>query len=246
MQITLWRILAVSLMGVCLLAASVRADSVTIATSRAGFNDTALWPGTCQQGLSSVTSTSTNGISVTATDATGGIDTETQATSYPSTAACAYGGWFGNFAPGDNLLYTGAISDTGSGPITLTFSTPVSGVGTQFQADAPIGEASDYTAEISAYDGATLLGTFTEACVVTTMGAADNSACFLGLTDSTGPDITSVVLSLTATSGYGLGDFAINDVSLLEGVSVPEPGTLVLLGTGLLGVVGAKRWKRLA
>jgi len=217
-------VICLSLVG----SANLRADSLSSATSRSGFNDTALWPGTCQQGLSSVAVSSSNGVTVTATDAGGYIDTDTQVS-----PGCSYDGWFGNFTPGDNILYT-----AGNGPITLTFSSPVSGVGTQFQQNL----YGDFTAQIQLYNGATLLGTFTEAG--DSNGNGDNSAIFLGAIDSTGADITSAVFSLTG----GVTDFSINDVSLLDGVvTTPEPGSIVLLGIGLLGLMGmGLRRRRLA
>jgi hypothetical protein len=209
---------------------ALKADIVSGATSRAGFNDTALWAGTCQQDLPSATSTSTNGVGVTATDATGGIDTDTQ-----DPPGCSYDGWNGNFAPGDNLLYTGTAFGTGSGPITLTLSSPVSGIGTQFMTDF----YGSFTAQIAIYNGATLLGSFTEDG--TANGDADNSAIFLGAVDSTGADITSAVLSVVGT-----GDFTINDVSLVDS-PVPEPASLVLFATllGLAGAAARLRRKRL-
>jgi len=149
------------------------------------------------------------------------------------TGGCAYDGWYGNFAPGDNLLYTGAAFSVGSGPITLGFSSAVSGGGLQIMTDA----GGAFTATIDAYNGATLLGTFTESGVATNL--ADNSAIFIGINDLTGPDITSLVIGVNGT-----GDFAVNQLSLLTNANtVPEPssvGMALLLGLGVIGA--ARRW----
>ena len=69
-------------------------------------------------------------------------------------------------------------------------------------------------------------------------GNNDGSAIFMGIGDLTGPNIAKIVIS---DQGVGdANDFAINAVSL--GTStVPEPGSIMLLGTGLLGVAGALR-----
>lgn len=204
---------------------TANADSLTNVTSSGGFNDTASWPGGCTQGLSSISATSTNGITVTATDA-GNVSEDTQ-----NPPGCSYGGWNGNFAPGENLVYSGAEftgNNHGTGPITLDFSSPVSGVGTQVQ-DAIYGS---FVAEISVYDENNLLGTFTEDG--DSNGDADNSAIFLGIIDSTGADITSAVVNLVGSNGAA-GDFAMNQVSLVE---TPEPSSILLFGVGLLGLIG--------
>ncbi len=86
----------------------------------------------------------------------------------------------------------------------------------------------------SFFNGATLLGSVTESGV--SDSNADGSAIFIGGLDLTGANITRVTFSETA--GTNLNDFAIT--TLYYG-SVPEPGTLVLWGTGLIGVAGVAR-----
>jgi len=93
-----------------------------------------------------------------------------------SPPGCAYDGWFGNFAPGDNLLWTATPLGAGAGPITLGFSSAVSGAGLQVQTDIYMA----FTATIDAYDGATLLGSFTEMVSRTQMRIIRPSS--LGLT----------------------------------------------------------------
>ena len=54
-------------------------------------------------------------------------------------------------------------------------------------------------------------------------------------------DITSMTISVSGTNGFGgaIPDFAFGDF-----FSVPEPGSLALVGVGLLGLVGVRAKKR--
>jgi hypothetical protein len=140
-------------------------------------------------------------------------------------------GWSGNFAPGTALLWT----TPGGGPdITIDFATPVSGAGAQIQADF----FGSFTAEIIASNGS-VLGTFTENGNSTS--ASDNSAIFIGVLSSSA-NIAEIRFELTAAAASS-NDFAIGPVSLntTGAVAAPEPGSLVLLGTALLGLAGLRR-----
>ena len=66
---------------------------------------------------------------------------------------------------------------------------------------------------------------------------APGSAMFIGALDLSGANITKVVFSETA--GNGLANFAVGTMYL----GTPEPGTLLLLGTGALGLAGILRRK---
>src|SRR4029077_17444291 len=112
----------------------------------------------------------------------------------------------GNFAPGDIVVVTNT-------PLTINFNSPVQTMGTQIQ-DNGIGD--HFTAEILAFNGNTLLGTFTENGFSGDVG--DNSNIFLGVQDTT-TDITSVTYLTFTANPFTLQDVAINQMSL----SVPGP-----------------------
>jgi hypothetical protein len=134
-------------------------------------------------------------------------------------------GWDGNFSPNDYVLWS-----AGNGPLTLSFNQAVSLAGAQIQSDA----YGAFNATIQAYDGATLLGTFTVTDGDST-SAGDGSAIFLGVQDLSGSLITSITFNI---SGTGLNnDFAIDTLDLVNAKSItPEPASIFLFGSGLLGI----------
>jgi hypothetical protein len=80
---------------------------------------------------------------------------------------------------------------------------------------------------------------------------------FLGLFATDGPGVwleaaqyftagaSTAVLEIRNTQTvYRGNDFALDDLSLIDTAQAPEPGAMVLLGTGLLGVGGVARRRR--
>ncbi len=152
-------------------------------------------------------------------------------------------GWGGNFDGGEALLWsancTYASCNGDNNPpdgITLTFDTPVNSVG--------FGIASNYfgtfTGQLEVFDAShTLLGTLILG------GDADGytddgTDLFLGLLDNSGANIYSIDIQTYNSSDTN--DFAIDDVSITsDSASVPEPGSIVLLASVVLGVAGLLR-----
>jgi hypothetical protein len=137
--------------------------------------------------------------------------------------------WNGNFTPGDFLIWNqDANNVTGNaGPIGVVFNTPVSAAGAQIQADF----FGAFTATVCDQAG----NCFSEAGNSNSNG--DGSAIFIGIAND--PGITFLTFSVVDINGNN--NEAIDTVFFQNGTTVPEPGTLMLLGTGLLGVIGYGR-----
>src|SRR5690348_15979360 len=165
-------------------------DSLVLVTSAAaqGANDSVAWS---QLGAdattlsSSFVATSAQGMGITV-----GLTGANSLTSVVCRATpCSWTGT--GFPSGDTLIWSYDAGSGGNGPLTLTFTQGISGAGALIQADG----AGPFTAQIQAYNGPTLLGSFSVA------SDANGDATYIGVTDHTGPNITSITFSLTSCGG---------------------------------------------
>jgi hypothetical protein len=140
-------------------------------------------------------------------------------------------GWFGNFAPGDAVLWTNFTV----GPMIIEFDHPVIAAGAQIQGILP----GTFTAKLEVYDVSnTLIASFT--LPGNSTGSDDNSAIFLGVSD-TGPTIKRIVYSVDNTSQA----FAINRLALLiQTTPVPSMSRWGMIVFAFLLVVSASVYIR--
>jgi hypothetical protein len=209
---------------------AAQADTVVPITSRAGLADYVDWGSVGSVGTilsNPFDATSNGGIGVTVSQAGG---------SFKRLDQSFVGGWWGNFADGDNLLWT-----LGGGPLTITFATPVAAAGAQIQADIWDTFSGNLTG--TAYNPlGQSLGSFNFSGISTNAG--DNSAPFIGIRDLDGANIASITFNVLPTAG----NFAINMLSIdagesQQGPAVPLPASS-LGGLALLGLLSAAKLRK--
>ena len=149
-------------------------------------------------------------------------------------------GWGGSFDNGEALIWTGNpnFGLGGFGPFSVALQQPVASVGFGIEAD----EIAPFTATTWAYDtNGNLLFTYT---INGNPNCGYGAGCeaFVGIGDLSGPNIASVVISTDSGDPFWNNDFAIDAIST-SALATPEPGSIALLGSGLIGIAGVLRRK---
>jgi List-Bact-rpt repeat protein len=208
------------LLSLLLAAASLWGDSLVVVTSPAvqGANDSLSWSqlgGDATALSSAFVATSGSGLGITVDL----IGANSLTSVVCPASACSWTGT--GFAAGDTLLWTSDTGNGGNGPLTLTFAHGVSGAGAFVQADGP----GLFTGQIQAFNGTTLLGSFTVA------SDSNGDGTYIGVADQTGANITSVTFSLTNCSSI-CTDFAVDTINLSTASVFPLSVSLAGSGTG--------------
>jgi hypothetical protein len=144
-------------------------------------------------------------------------------------------GWSGNFDVGEALLWTANFETNPPDGMVVTFDTPVNSVGFTIAANF----YGTFTGQLEVFGTSGLLGTLILNGVEN--GNGDDSALFMGLLDNSGANITSI--DIQTYNSVDINDFAIDDISMTSDANtgVPEPGSVVLLASVVLGVAGLLR-----
>ena len=219
----------------CLLLASptiAKASFVTSPTSL-NANDSIFWS---QLGTSgSVVPESFHAISVDGMSAQISFNQSSGGTvaSVCPAVNCNFAGAPG-FDAGDSLLWAEGANGNGTGPLTVAFATPVSGVGFYFQLTAP----ATFSAMLTKVAGAN-----TASEIVTSDNVGD--PIFLGAldgqTDITGFEVTGITCTPLSPGVCNAADFAIDAVSL---TAVPEPKAVILIFIALILLTFRAPWAR--
>jgi len=139
----------------------------------------------------------------------------------------ANGNWPGSLGPLIGLNASSAVYGT-TDSMTVSFSNPVGAVGGFINWALGYGATS-----ISVYDIANNL--IESAPIDFATGGADNSGQFLGFVEP-----SAIIGSFVLTDGY----IGLTDLTVGNATAVPEPDTLPLLMTGLLGLVVLRRKRK--
>ena len=153
-------------------------------------------------------------------------------------------GWINShFALGQHLVWTGNSNIVGSGgPFEIALATPVGSVGFGIEPNW----FGPFTVRIDLYDaGGFSIGSvsFNENESFCGANCFQGDEVFVGVGDTTGVNISFIVINTDTGDPMFANDFAIGSPGFTYTTATPEPSSMVLLGSGLMGIAGVIRRK---
>jgi PEP-CTERM motif len=154
-------------------------------------------------------------------------------------------GWINShFALGQSLVWTGNSQVVGSGgPFKITLASPAGSVGFGIEPNS----FGPFTVKVDLYDvGANPIGSVSFSANETVCGNScfQGDEFFVGIGDTTGVNIGSIVINDDIGDPFFANDLAIDNPGFTyTTAATPEPGTLVLLGTAVAGLIRGRRHK---
>jgi PEP-CTERM motif len=139
-------------------------------------------------------------------------------------------GWGGNFPAGMGLVYNGAAFGNTPTQIATTFDAAVTGAGAWIQNNYL---SDTYTASIQLFDSSL------QSLGVYSVTVNPFTAVFIGAFGSS--PVWAAQFDIFDANGPLSEDFAMGSLGLSNGAPVPEPGSLLLLGSSALGLAGVLR-----
>jgi len=139
--------------------------------------------------------------------------------------------WSGNYATGMGLIYNGAAFGNTPTQIAATLDQSATGVGAYIQANF----YGPFTASIELFDSS-----YQSLGIYATTGASNGNAgtaLFIGAFGSA----PVWAAQFDVVDQYGVHDFSIGSLGLSTTSPVPEPGTMLLVGSSALGLAGVLR-----
>ena len=153
-------------------------------------------------------------------------------------------GWINShFALGESLVWTGNSQIVGSGgPLKIALASPAGSVGFGIEPNS----FGPFTVRVDLYDvSSNPIGSVSFSANETICGSNcfQGDEFFVGIGDTTGVNIGAIVINSDTGDPFFADDLTIDNPGFTYTTATPEPCTLVLMGTAVVGLTRGRRRK---